>query len=181
MKMNILLLFLCSILCLNFFQTARADDNRTDKPFGLYLSSGSFTLFSINAAYNLNRVFRLSGGLGYSQLAGLTIQYPGYNATEILIGSDDIVVDINMKAMLPHLEFSPVVGLGLSNNTPLNPSNSVYLKDMLFPYVDAGFDYQAKDGFDFGLDIQMLISDIANAASLNTSYVIGQINVGKFF
>jgi hypothetical protein len=181
MKINRSLLSVFFVLSFTFLQTAHADDNRSDKPFGLYLSAGSFTRFVINAAYNLDHVFRLTGGLGYSQIVGLTVQYPDHNATEIGFGSmDDVVVDINMKAMLPHLEFSPLVGLGLTNYTTLN-TYGLYLQDMLFPYVDVGLDYQAKDGFDFGLDIQVLISDIANAAALNDSYVIGRFNVGKFF
>jgi len=182
MKINISLLSLLLILNLTFFQTAHADDNRSNEPFGLYLSSGPYELFSLNAAYNLDRFLRVTGGLGYSHYVAVSSVGSGPSFTEIIVdsGINDAVLDASLKAMVPHWEFSPVIGLGLSNLTTLNPYGT-YLPDILFTYAIIGFDYQAKDGFDMGLEICFPFYDIIDGTPFNDFGSIGRINIGEFF
>ena len=74
----------------------------------------------------------------------------------------DITVYTGIEALLPHREFSPVIGLNVANDFDNGgaviggfPSNyyltaNTQSADWLYVYTNFGFDYQAKDGFNLG-------------------------------
>jgi hypothetical protein len=181
-KIKILVLFLSLFIGLTIISNAHADDNRLDKPFGLYagvLSDPVITLLSLNAAYNVTDYLRLTGGVGFCPNGS-------YSATEYNNGSYTTqsgytvayVVGMGAKAFLPHLEFSPEIGLAVSDFVgPISGSSS---ENILFVCANTGFDYQAKDGFDIGLEFSVPLATISGQTQY-VFFVVPGINIGKFF
>jgi hypothetical protein len=146
-------------------------DNRLEKRFGIYLSvfgDPFVSYLGVNAAYNLNDFLRVTGGVGYA------------GGTNISVKS----LSVGIKALLPHAEFSPILGLNLSSCfANINDSYSTYYNTfnndttiaVLFLYSNFGFDYQAKDGFELGLGVTLLPLYGYNV------FPLPYLNIGKFF
>lgn len=163
---------------------AAADDHRMEKQFGLTLgliSDPFVSLVSINANYNLTDYLRLTGGVGY--LYGES--YTSTSATRFDSGAS---FGFGMKALVPHWEFSPVLGLNVSDGfLDLGPNGSFFsvsnpdgngVFNLFIIYGNFGFDYQAKDGFDLGFGFNV---PIVSAPSFSTVLIIPGLNIGKFF
>jgi hypothetical protein len=177
---------LCLFLFLNglFIPSARADDNRLDKPFGLYLgllSDPLLTYAGLNAAYNLDDTFRLTGGVGYSHGGYSSLQPTNGVYSNQLTLTSNYVIGIGIKALVQHAEFSPIIGLNLSNLINFNIDGAGTFADVVILSTNVGFDYQAKDGFDLGVDVSMPIGIVSSEAFSNTFFILPGVNIGKFF
>ncbi len=90
---------------------------------------------------------------------------------------------------MPRWEFSPVVGLNLSDTTLNLPPGYSYFNvsngtssgnyNLFLVYANVGFDYQAKDGFDLGFGFNIPLVNEPDAGI--TGIVIPGLNIGKFF
>ena len=166
-----------------------ADDNRMDKRFGIYaglLSDPLLSYAGLNLAYNATDFLRLTGGAGF--LAGTTTatSYYGSSSGVALGGS----IGLGAKLLVPHMEFSPTVGLNLSETfigsgsggeSGFFSGSQNTLTDILFLYPSVGFDYQAKDGFDIGLQGSVPVILSTNAEVTFQIGLIPGLNIGKFF
>jgi hypothetical protein len=151
------------------FRNSYADDYRMEKKLGVYLSflGDPFPSFGgLNIAYNATNYLRLTGGMGYYASPCNTITSLG----------------IGVKALLPHEDFSPVVGLTLSYSFWSWSSNSScvssfdygnHTNTLAFVYTNVGFDYQSKGGFNIGVGV---ILPFVNAYGW-----LPGLNIGKFF
>ncbi len=168
-------------------------DNRMDKRFGLYLSligDPVFCFGGLNAAYNVTPYLRLTGGLGYCQ-AGTEVQTAG-GSTEQTGTATGISVGAGAKFLVPGWEFSPTLGLNLSEFiisglpslwTSYSQGTAPSSLDYTFFYPNLGFDYQAKDGFNLGLGVNFIffIGTPQNVTTDVSSLTIPYLNLGKFF
>ncbi len=158
-----------------------AGDHRMERQFGLVLgliSDPFISEFGFSADYNVAHSLRLTGSLGFLYIPN-SAQATYVNGTETSSGGATLAgtsFGFGVKALVPGWEFSPVIGLNLAQTSLYIPpifgtTGSSY--NLLLIYANAGFDYQAKDGFDFGFGFD---------EALNISLIpIPGLNIGKFF
>ena len=165
-------LFLLALLGLfTIAGISHAQDSRSDKKFGVYLSLAGdpfVSLGGLNGAYNATDFLRLNAGLGYvgTDTASLTS------------------VGLGAKILVPHWEFSPFFGLNFSESFLssslgqvffYNPSNgNISGNSLSFFYPSAGLDWQTQGGFNIALNL--IFFDVAN-----TTGVLPGLNIGMFF
>jgi hypothetical protein len=160
-----------------------AEDYRLEKPFGLYaglLSDPIGSYVGLNAAYNLTNYLRVTGGVGYSEGAYTGLQQTNGLYSDQLVLTSNFVIGAGVKVLLPHEEFSPAVGLSVSNLIDPNYNGLDQTENILFVNSNVGFDYQAKDGFDLGVDVSFPLAMVSGQTEY-VFFLLPGVNIGKFF
>jgi tetratricopeptide (TPR) repeat protein len=164
-------------------------DNRMEKRFGFYFGWNSDPMtsnYGISVAFNATSYLRLTGSFGYlhdTAVATTTTDGVVTNSTTYTVDSGT-AFGFGMKGLMPHWEFSPVVGLNFSETFVNLPPEIVYFNILNGPaggnynlfliYTNIGFDYQAKDGLDLGFGVDIPLNN-------TNGTVFPGLNVGKFF
>jgi hypothetical protein len=170
MKKKTLFFLLMLLVSFNAAGISHGQDSRLDKKYGVYLSllGDPFpSAVGLNFAYNAVDFLRLNAGVGY------------FSADTASITS----VGLGVKALVPHWDFSPFIGLNYSQSFMssslgqvffYNPANGSISNSLSFVYPSFGLDYQTRGGFDIGLNLAYF--DVQN-----TKGVIPGLNIGMFF
>ena len=151
--------------CLLWGASPAHASNRLSHRFGVSLGilGDPFpTLLGYNASINLARWLRATGG--YGQISGTT------NAGEAKITT----VGGGVRLFVPSWNFSPVVGLSYAKvSFTGSGSLSGFTGNSHHTYATLGFDWQAANGFNFGLG--------ANLSTLSGVGAVPYLNLGWFF
>jgi len=171
-------------------QTNEAIFNRADRPFGICFEFDNDPMVSdygICAAYNATNYLRLTGSVGYlNETIVTTTTSNGISTTSDSPGESGVALGFGVKALMPHWEFSPVIGLNFSETFVNLPPYEAFFYipngagggnyNLFLIYTNVGFDYQTKGGFNLGLVINIPL----NNSDFNT-YVFPGLYIGKFF
>ncbi len=147
--------------------------HRSDKKMGAYLGllgDPHPTVLGINVAYNALDFMRASIGFGQVSVSSLSVDGNGNFGTE---ETSMTTVGVGTRFFVPGWSLTPTAGLGyshvfLSSNTV---SSSDYKANNI--YLNAGFDWQAASGFNFGAGMNVSVNDGAPSAPyINLGYFL---------
>lgn len=178
--MKKVILGLLSVLCFTIAKASTSGEssvkvvNRTEKKigFGVGFGSPSPALFGLLVNYNIND--KLRAGIGYGEIEmttditfGETISVKTAKATTYDVGAEYFFMDSN---------FAPVAGLHLTHVQFSGSGEMTIMNfDKTTTHLNAnlGFDWQARNGFNFAMGY--------NISSLGSKYAHSYMNFGWFY
>ena len=147
--------------------------HRSEKKIGAYLGllgDPHPSILGFNAAYNVLDYMRASVGFGRVSVSTMTLNNQGALATQ---DTSMTTIGVGSRFFLPGLSLTPTAGLGYSHVFFSSTGNfaSDYKANNI--YVNAGFDWQAANGFNMGGGLNVSMNNAAPTAPyLNLGYFL---------
>lgn len=141
-----------------------AESNRAEHALGAYISvlgDPVPNLLGVNAAYNVTDYMRVNVGFGHTSAS-----MGDYSASLTTLGA-------GAKFMMPNWSFTPVLGANLSYAILSGDTTvSNLTQSGLVPYLTAGADWQARNGFNLGFGVNIAANGVG---------ALPYVNLGWFF